>query len=200
MFRHLAATVGLLALPAHLVAQVEPQDTTPQVLPTIEVHGASPSRYQQRSTRTATKTDDPASRRPPVGHRHHQGRDRRPADAEHGRRGAVHPRRHHGAGRGQPRPAHDPGQQHHRRVLRRRHAGRRPVLPRSLQRRAGRGAEGRQRADLRPGGRRRRAQPGDQGGGLDADSRAAARRAAPTATGAPRWTWGRGCRSGWRSA
>ncbi len=59
MFRHLAATVGLLALPAHLVAQVEPQDTTPQVLPTIEVHGAAPSPYQQRSTRTATKTETP---------------------------------------------------------------------------------------------------------------------------------------------
>jgi catecholate siderophore receptor len=59
MFRHLAATVALLALPAHLVAQVEPQDTTPQVLPTIEVRGAPPAPYQQRSTRTATKTETP---------------------------------------------------------------------------------------------------------------------------------------------
>ena len=59
MLRHIAGTVILLALPAHLVAQVEPRDTTPQVLPTIEVHGASPSPYLQRSTRTATKTETP---------------------------------------------------------------------------------------------------------------------------------------------
>ena len=59
MLRHIAGTVILLALPAHLVAQVEPRDTTPQVLPTIEVHGASPSPSPQRSTRTATKTTTP---------------------------------------------------------------------------------------------------------------------------------------------
>ena len=59
MLRHIAGTVILLALPADLVAQVAPQDTTPQVLPTIEVHGASPSPYLQRSTRTATKTETP---------------------------------------------------------------------------------------------------------------------------------------------
>src|SRR4051794_4749339 len=66
MLRSLAAAAVLVALPAHLGAQVgaEPRDSTPQdtvaqVLPTIEVQGASPVPYLQRSTRSATKTETP---------------------------------------------------------------------------------------------------------------------------------------------
>ena len=64
--------------------------------------------------------------------------------------------------RGQPRPVHASRQQHHRRPVHRRHPRRRAIFPRLLQRRAGRGAEGPQRDDLRPRRRRRNRQPGDQ--------------------------------------
>ena len=64
MLRSAFATVTLIALPAHLAAQVEPQaqdtsarDSTVQVLPTIEVEGGSNAPYRQRSIRSATRTD-----------------------------------------------------------------------------------------------------------------------------------------------
>ena len=64
--------------------------------------------------------------------------------------------------REQPRPVHAARQQHHRRLLRRRRPRRRPIFPRFLQRRSGRGAQGPQRHDLRPRRRRRDRQPGHQ--------------------------------------
>ena len=67
-------------------------------------------------------------------------------------------------GREQPRPGDHPRQQLVGRLLRERRARRRAVLPRPLQPRARRGAEGPERDDLRPRRRRRRRQPRDQGG------------------------------------
>ena len=77
---------------------------------------------------------------------------------EHRRRGALRARRHRAPGREQPRPARHPRQQHVRRLLRGRRARRRAVLPRPLQPRSRRGAQGSQRHDLRPRRRRRRRQ------------------------------------------
>ena len=54
------------------------------------------------------------------------------------------------------------GNSEHRRLLRRWRARRRPIFPRLLQCRAGRGAEGPQRDDLRPRRRRRGLQPSAQ--------------------------------------
>jgi catecholate siderophore receptor len=56
-----ATTCVLLILTRNASGQGTPQqgDSTPTVLPTIEVHGAAPVPYLQRSTRTATKTDTP---------------------------------------------------------------------------------------------------------------------------------------------
>jgi catecholate siderophore receptor len=66
MLRSFVAAVALIGLPLQLVAQVTaepqdstPRDTTPQMLPTIEVQGATTAPYLQRSSRTATKTDTP---------------------------------------------------------------------------------------------------------------------------------------------
>ena len=70
--------------------------------------------------------------------------------------------------RGQPRPDRAARQQQHRRLLRRRRARRRPIFPRFLQRRPGRGAEGPERDDLRPRRRRRDRQPRAQAAELDA--------------------------------
>ena len=64
-------------------------------------------------------------------------------------------------GREQPRPGHHPRQQLVGRLLRQRRARRRPVLPRPLQPRSRRGAEGTERDDLRPRRRRRRRQSRD---------------------------------------
>ena len=68
----------------------------------------------------------------------------------------------------QPRPGDHPRQQLVGGLLRRRRARRRPVLPRPVQPRSRRGAEGAERDDLRPRRRRRRDQPRDQGGRLRA--------------------------------
>ena len=74
-------------------------------------------------------------------------------------------------GREQPRPGDHPRQQLLGRLLRQRRARRRAVLPRPLQPRSRRGAEGAERADLRPRRRRRRDQSRHQGGGLPAGAR-----------------------------
>ena len=65
-------------------------------------------------------------------------------------------------GRGQSRHDRAARQFEHRRLLRRWGARRRPIFPRLLQRRPGRGAERPQRDDLRPRRRRRDRQPGAQ--------------------------------------
>jgi catecholate siderophore receptor len=60
MLRFSAATICLLFfLPHRTAAQgtPEPADSTPTVLPTIEVHGAPSTPYLQRVTRTATRTN-----------------------------------------------------------------------------------------------------------------------------------------------
>ena len=62
------------------------------------------------------------------------------------------------SGREQPRPGHHPRQQLVGRLLRRRRARRRAVLPRPVQPRPRRSAEGTERDDLRPRRRRRRGQ------------------------------------------
>ena len=67
-----------------------------------------------------------------------------------GRRRALRPRRRHPPGREQPRPGHHPRQQLLGRLLPRRRARRRPVLPRPLQPRARGGPEGPERDGLRP--------------------------------------------------
>lgn len=54
-----AALVAALPTLAFPQATPAPRDTTPQVLPTIEVQGARSSAYLVRSTRSATKTDTP---------------------------------------------------------------------------------------------------------------------------------------------
>ncbi len=54
------------------------------------------------------------------------------------------------------------GNNTHRRLLHRRRPRRRPIFPRFLQRRAGRGAQGPQCHDLRPRRRRRDRQPGHE--------------------------------------
>ena len=87
-------------------------------------------------------------------------------------------------GREQSRPGGHPRQQLVGRLLRQRRARRRAVLPRPLQPRARRGAEGTERHDLRPRRRRRRDQPRDQGGRLHAAARGHRCRAARTATSA----------------
>jgi catecholate siderophore receptor len=54
-----ATTCVLLLLPHRAAAQgtPEPADSTPTVLPTIEVHGEATPPYLQRATRTATRTN-----------------------------------------------------------------------------------------------------------------------------------------------
>ena len=105
------------------------------------------------ATRTSTPLRDVPQAVSVVSQRPH----RRPAHVEHGRRDPLHAGRRHRAGRGQPRHADPARQQHDRRLLRRRRPRRRPVLPRRLQRRAGRSPQGAERDDLRPRRRRRRA-------------------------------------------
>ena len=121
----------------------------------------APSGYRVPSVTTATKTPTPLRRRAAVGHGRHAGADPRPDDDERRRRRALRARRHGAPGREQPRPDHHPRQQLVGRLLRRRRARRRAVLPRSLQPRSRRGAQGPQRHDLRPRRRRRRRQPRD---------------------------------------
>ena len=87
---------------------------------------------------------------------------------------ALHAGRRHRAGRRQPRHADPPRQQHDLGLLRRRRSRRRPVLPRRLQRRSRRGAQGPERHDLRPRRRRRRDQPRDAAGRLGAGARSVA--------------------------
>ena len=87
-------------------------------------------------------------------------------------------------GREQPRPGHHPRQQLVGRLLRQRRARRRAVLPRPLQPRARRGAQGAERDDLRPRRRRRRDQPRHQGSRLPAAARGRRCRAARSATSA----------------
>ena len=94
------------------------------------------------------------------------------------------PGHHRAPGREQPRPGHHPRQQLVGRLLRRRRARRRAVLPRPLQPRSRRGAEGPERDDLRPRRRRRRGQPRDQGGRLHAAARSHAAGRHRTATSA----------------
>jgi catecholate siderophore receptor len=60
MLRFLTATICLLFLlfnPAAAQGTPEPADSTPTMLPTIEVHGAASTPYLQRATRTATRTN-----------------------------------------------------------------------------------------------------------------------------------------------
>ena len=85
-------------------------------------------------------------------------------------------------GREQSRPGHHPRQQLVRRLLRQRRPRRRAVLPRPLQPRARRGAEGAERDDLRPRRRRRRHQPRDEGGRRSSRFARSRCRAACTAT------------------
>ena len=111
---------------------------------------------------------DAAARRPAGRPGRHARRHRRPGDAGHGRRRPLRARRPDGPGRGPPRCADDPRQQLDGGLLRRRRPRRRAVLPRPLQRRARRGAQGRERDDLRARRRRWRHQPRQQGGAVDA--------------------------------
>ena len=85
--------------------------------------------------------------------------DRGPAAALGRRPAQFRARRVLWLGRRQPRPDRASRQFEHRRFLRRRRARRRPIFPRLLQRRPGRGAEGPERDDLRPRRRRRDRQP-----------------------------------------
>jgi len=59
MLRIVAATICVLLLPLRAFAQGRPAqaDSTPTVLPTIEVHGERTTPYLQRATRTATRTN-----------------------------------------------------------------------------------------------------------------------------------------------
>jgi hypothetical protein len=107
---------------------------------------------------------DAAPGRPAGGHGRHPAADPGPAHDQHGRRRALRARHHPAPGGEQSRPADHPRQQHLGGLLRRRRAGRRAVLPRPVQSRSRRGPEGTERHDLRAARRRRRHQPGDQGG------------------------------------
>ena len=147
-------------------------------------HGPLSRRLQGRRDQQRHEDAHVPARRAAVGHRDHEGAHPRPADAEHRRRDALHARHPGAPGREQPRPGHHPRQQLLRRLLRERRARRRAVLPRPLQPRARRGAEGTERHDLRARRRRRRRQPRDQGGRLPALARGHRSRAARTATSA----------------
>ena len=114
---------------------------------------------------------DAAARRAAVGHGHHAGTDARPADDEHRRRRALRAGHRRPPGREQPRRRGDSRQPLLGRLLPQRHPRRRAVLPRPLQPRSRRGAEGAQRPGLRPRQRRRRHQPGGQGSRVHAGAR-----------------------------
>ena len=105
-------------------------------------------------------------RRAPGGHGRDERTDCRPADVEHRRRRPLRPGRQRASGREQPGSGDHPRQQLLGRLLRQRGAGRRAVLPRPVQPRSRRGAEGAERARLRTRRRRRRDQPRHQRGDL----------------------------------
>ena len=121
----------------------------------------APSGYQVPVITTATKTPTPLRDVPQSVTVVTQRADQGPDDDEHRRRHALRARHHGAPGREQPRPGHHPRQQLVGRLLRRRRARRRAVLPRPLQPRPRRGAQGTERDDLRPRRRRRRRQPRD---------------------------------------
>ena len=150
-------------------AQTAPTPTTPARAAVAARGGAG--RLFHRGHHPRDEDAHPAARRAAVGERGHARRDRRPGHAGDGRRGALRSRRADGAGRGAPRRPHHPRQRQHRRLLRGRRARRRAVSARPVQRRAGGGAEGEQRDDLRARRRRGRAEPCQQGGAVGAGPR-----------------------------
>ena len=111
---------------------------------------------------------------PRVDHRRagaaHQGR----VAAQHGRPAALRARRDDAPGRGQSRRRRAARQPHQRRLLHQRHPRRRAGVPRRLQPRAARGAQGTGRRDLRSRRRRRRDQPRHEAAGLRAGRRGVA--------------------------
>ena len=150
-----------------------PPPTAPTPLPKVTVTAEHESDgYLTERSRTATKTDTPLLNVPQAVSRRDERPDQGPVHAERGGPRPLCAGRRRSAGRGQPRHDHPARQQLDQRLLPRRRARRRRVLPRFLQHRPRRDPEGPERDDLRPRRRGRDREPRDAPGELAARARA----------------------------